>query len=361
MIMRRLIFLAALVAGLAPAIQPASAEHEQVTVCTDYWPPYVNREGEPLGELSRVVGMILDNMELEPDWTYFDFSYCRHRIAERDRVMLSFPWFRTGERAAQTHLSDPLFEATTRIYYNRHFNAFDGPVSDYSGYTFGKVASYAYGDRIEALTEDAAVFQTEHEAIEALLSHEIDLLPMTEGVVAAILARDFPDRLQLIRPLDGEAGTASLHVMAPRTPEGRALMDRFNQSLQELTRAGVVNLESPRPASGDGEGTGVAACESGGNRPDGASGSGDIARTVASEGFPVVLGRQVRDGSSAYLALPQGTKVIVLCWSPRIAKASASDRLYKTMVDESRVVVLDGPHVGQEVLVKNMHLAILGD
>ena len=342
--------LACLCMLLLPQI--AVAQGNPLPVCTDYWPPYVNAEGEAPGQLSRIVNVVLDDMGRQPDWTYFDFAYCRYRIDQKDRAMLSFPWFRTAERVADTYLSEPLFEATTRIYYNRQFNTFDGPVQDYSGYRFGRVASYAYGESIDRLVEDAIVFPTEREAIDALLKRQIDLLPMTEGVATATLEKDFPDRLQLILPLNGQTDTATLHVMAPRTPAGKSLIEAFNKSLKTLTDKGVVRLSPAVEPAGEADGgNAAAAC--------GAAGSGDIARIVASEGFPVVLGRQDHDGRSSYLALPQGTKVIVLCWSPRIATASDSDRLYKTMVDESRVVALDGPHVGQEVFVKNMHLAIL--
>lgn len=352
----------AVVLSLAALLLPqaAHAQSKPLEICTDYWPPYVNAEGEGLGELARVVNTVLDDMGREADWVYFDFSYCRYRIDRKDRVMLSFPWFRTPEREVSTYLSDPLFEATTRIYFNRRFSTFDGPVKDYSGYTFGRVASYSYGDEIDKLVQDAIVFPTERAAIEALLKRQIDLLPMTEGVARAILKQDFPNRLQLILPLEGPTGTAPLRMMAPRTPAGKALIHKFNESLKRLTEEGVIQLKPPVEASLNGvAGQSLAACGAEGSGTGSAAGSDDIARIVASEGFPVVLGRQDRNGKPAYLALPQGTKVIVLCWSPRMTNSSGSDRLYKTMVDESRVVVLDGPHVGEEVLVKNMHLAIL--
>lgn len=358
--MKRIIL--GMMAGLALFVTPhvAAAEGKPITICTAYWPPYVNAEGEPPGQLSRIVEVVLDDMGYEADWAYFDFAYCKYRIDQKDRTLLSFPWFWTEEREADTYLSDPLYEATTRIYYNRRFNTFDGPVKDYSAYTFGRVASYSYGDAINALVRDAIVFPTEREAIDALLKRQIDLLPMTEGVAQATLQQDFPDRLQLVLPLQGPPGNATLRVMAPRTQIGKSLIEAFNDSLKKLADEGVVQLAPAVDAGTDAEpASDAAACAVGETGSAAASGTGDIARIVASEGFPVVLGRQEVDGHSAYLALPQGTKVIVLCWSPRMATASNSDRLYKTMVDESRVVVLDGPHVGEEVLVKNMHLAIL--
>ncbi|MHA7870810.1 MAG: hypothetical protein ACX939_00515, partial [Hyphococcus sp.] len=85
--------------------------------------------------------------------------------------------------------------------------------------------------------------------------------------------------------------------------------------------------------------------------------AGDVARIIASEGFPVVVGVAVDDAQS-YYAVPQGTKVLVLNWSNRILESSRNARLYQTMVDQSSVLVLNGPHTGKELLIKNMHIAI---
>lgn len=344
----------------------AVAQDDPVRVCTDYWPPFVNREGESLGTLARTVEMVLDNAGEEVDWAYFDYAYCRHRLLQGDERLLSFPWFETPEREANFALSEPLASVRTRVYYNRRFNSFPEIDPDLSGYTFGKVASYAYGDTIDPMVEEAIVFQTEDTAIQALLDNRIDLLPMTETVADAILQRDFPNQLQLIRPVEGTSGRAQLHVMAPKTDAGEALIADFDASLKQLRRDGILrSLDEEGVEEADAAAQLPAApvsCQDGRARNADASaraGDGDLARIVSSEGFPVVLGRQESEDGDHFYALPQGATVFVVCWSQRIAVPSTSDRLYKTMVDESRVVILDGPHVGEELYIKNMHLQIV--
>lgn len=53
-----------------------------------------------------------------------------------------------------------------------------------------------------------------------------------------------------------------------------------------------------------------------------------------------------------------GSAARVLDWSPKILQASNTDRRYKTMIDASRVVVLNGPHVGKELMVRNMPIEL---
>ncbi len=85
----------------------------------------------------------------------------------------------------------------------------------------------------------------------------------------------------------------------------------------------------------------------------------DLAQLVSAEGNPVILGRASGDSGDEFYALPLGTRVIVLEWSEKIARPSTNDRPYRIMMDESRVVVVSGPHVGRELYIRNMHLSLL--
>ena len=84
----------------------------------------------------------------------------------------------------------------------------------------------------------------------------------------------------------------------------------------------------------------------------------DIARLITAEGYPAIVGQTSIAEKIDYYTLPQGTRVLVLNWSDKILSPSSTDRIYKSMTDLSYVVILNGPHVGKELYVKNMHLEI---
>ena len=85
----------------------------------------------------------------------------------------------------------------------------------------------------------------------------------------------------------------------------------------------------------------------------------DLAKLITSEGYPAIIGQSENEqGELQYFTLPNGTKVVVMHWSDKMLQASSSDRLYKNMMDLSQVVILNGPHVGRVLFVRNMHIEL---
>jgi polar amino acid transport system substrate-binding protein len=325
----------ALLAALVCLCGPAAAQSETgLAAYTEVWPPYVEA-GDPVqGSVVNLVRIVLDDMGETPGWRRFDFAYSYEKVRE-GKAPLAFPYFLTPERETEVVFSAPLFEVTNLVFHNRRFGTLEA--SGLDGARFGRVAGYRYGDVFDAYGQGARVFASEAGALRALLDGEIDALPMTQSVAEATLAQSFPDELELIRPVEGVSDTASLHVIAPMSGEGRALIARFDASLARLRAAGVIPEGDPSARVRLPERT--------------------LARLVASEGFPMILARV--PGEEGYLAMPPGARATIIEWSVRIREGQRDDRLFQTMTDETRVVMLSGPHVGRELLIRNMHLEII--
>lgn len=340
-----LALLLGLIAG-APSLAQTTGERDRLEVYTEYWPPYVNEAGAELGTVARLVRIVLDEMGYAADWRYFDYNYSYHKV-RTGRAMIAFPFFRIGERPNEVAFSRELFRATSRLYYNQRFTRSGDVEEKLQRGRFGRVSGYRYGETIDPLVADATEFQTERAALQALLDDQIDFLPMTERVADEILARDFPNQLQLVSPVEDIADPATLHVIFPATPEGEALRDEFDQALERLLLGENAILNGADDAA----------------RPRAAPLT--IASVVASEGFPIILARRAENGSEdgagqrRFYAVPQGTRVAIVTWSERIAGEMTDDRLFRTMMDETLVVALNGPHVGREMYIRNMHLAIV--
>ncbi len=317
---------------------PASAQ-DVFEIHTGVWRPYVGAAGEPPASAERIVRLVLDDMGAEPVVRRTGYAYAYFTVREGE-ASAAFPFFETEGRRDEVVFSTPLFQVNNRLYYNRRFHDLSGEDADLSNLRFGRVAGYSYGEALDRVTTDPVTFQTEVEAMQALLANTIDILPMTDAVATATLERHFPNRQQLILPVVSvDPAPSSLHVIAPDTDGGRAFIAAFDASHARLTQAGVIVAVDPTPASP-------------------APAQGDVAELVASEGFPVVVGVDASD-AARHFAVPQGTRVLVTEWSPRIQRPADGEGLYQTMVEESLVVVLNGPHVGKELRVKNMHIAIV--
>lgn len=319
---------------------------ESWTVYTDIYRPYVLPVGETDGRGMRIVRLILENMKVEYDFEYIDYGFASFSTRTKPNTV-TFPWLRSAEREENFLFSRPLFSVVSKIYYNKQ--AFDEPPKpeQTTSMSYAQVKDYAYSDSVQRRLDAARqrsggvmVYANDAEAIRGLLLNEIDLLPLPSSVVEATLQAEFSDHLRLLGTLAIAPEKYSLHLLAPKTPTGRAFIDAFDSSYDALAAAGVLTAWDAEVTSVD-------------------NNLGETARLVASEGFPVIVGRRETDGRNDFFAIPQGTRVLILEWSKKIHQPSASDRIYKTMVDETKVLVLNGPHVAEELFVKNMHIAML--
>ena len=307
----------------------------KVNIYLDDYPPYVTLSPEG-GLAYEIVIQVLDHAEFEPNVKVFNFVYDYDKVINGSAI--SFPFLKNEKRLQEVLFSAPLFETEIKVFFNRRFHNFETLPDDLTRFKFGTVLGYSYGDKIDKLTNKTNYkYVSEPEAILGLINGEIDFLPLNTAVAQHILSNSYPDHSLLIKPLPDLNEKSELHVIAPKTQEGKKFIDSFNRSLEYLkildslpeTAFSAVGSEEPK---------------------------GDIGYLSASEGFPVIVGRTLHE--SLEYAIPHGTKVAVISWSNAILSSSPSVRQYKTMNSESLIVVLDGPHVGKELLVKNMHISL---
>lgn len=336
-----LLFLAACL-----ALCIGAQAREPVEVYTGQWPPFV-RAGDAGGSASDVVRTVLHNMDRDARFRHEGFAYS-YLAVKKGAVPAAFPYFATRARRDDVLFSKPLFTVRNTVYYNLQYRDYSSGEADPASLRVGRVSGYSYGEGLDGVlascprsdTERCPVFGTEIDAIRALLGDQIDLLPMTDSVAAEILSAEFPDEALLLREVPGTrfSSRSTLHLIAPKSPTGQVFIDAFDASHAELLEAGIIPTADNSLATG---------------RARGAS----VVRIAASEGFPIVVGVAAEDDGQ-FFAVPEGTRGLVLEWSDKIASPASDDRLYAVMVDQSLVVILDGPHVGKELRIRNMHLSI---
>jgi polar amino acid transport system substrate-binding protein len=304
-----------------------------ISVATNQWAPYINAENSPLGTAADLLKQVLEQENQKVEWRYknYDLGF---ELVVKGTQQSAFPYFKTTEREKRVLYSEAIFNVTSHLYYNRQYeNQLN--MSQLSQHKFGKVAGYSYGKIIDKYLNTAVTYANEKDALEGLLKNEIDFLPMTESVMNTMLNKTYRDQALLIREVDKIAGHDSLHLIAPKTDEGLALITKVNLLISQVE--GIQSLQ-PKPVERF--------------KPQ------DIARLIAAEGYPAIVGQTSLNKQTEYYTLPRGTRVLILKWSDKIISPSNTDRIYKSMIDLSHVVVLNGPHVGKELYVKNMHLEV---
>ena len=307
---------------------------QTVSVSTYQWLPYITAKDQALGTGAELLTQIVSQDNSHINWRYQNYDLAFELIAD-GKQQAGFPYFKTSERAQRVLFSKPVFSVTNRLYFNRQHQK-NIPLDELSQYTFGQVAGYSYGEKIDSYLTQAKTFTSDQAALEALLSHQIDFLPMTESVMNTLLNQQYKDQSLLIKAVEGVTGHDTLHVIAPKNAQGKNTIARINQLIEQVKGIKSLSLKVVQR-----------------NTPK------DIARLITAEGYPAIVGQTALDAAnSQFFTLPQGTRVLVLKWSDKIIRASQTDRIYKSMIDLSQVVVLNGPHVGKELYIKNMHLEI---
>lgn len=324
---------------------------EPVTVLTNDWPPYINSENEEAGRAAKMLEVVSAYAGISVDWHYIPYADAQSLLALQEYTV-SFPYLYTEARAKKFYYSDALYNTRIKVYFNRRFyqqSSFDDTLNNVK---LGRVTGYSYGEYIDTLIENARAFETEMGALKALLNNEIDVLPMTEAVMQQLLKQYFPEQEKLVAAIEQPALNAEhgLHVIASKTPEGLALINRINEAISTRMQLQGDYIQ-PAPASVE---------------------KIDEVLLTTSEGYPAILGRALSGSNTQrqcdaevvatemanYYTLPLGTHAIVLQWSSTILHPSHTDRIYKNMMEESLLLILNGPHVGKELCVKNMHINI---
>ncbi|MGB1261559.1 MAG: substrate-binding periplasmic protein [Cognaticolwellia sp.] len=317
---------------------PLSYAQQAVKILTNSWPPYINSPAQAKGSAAKLVDMLFELENIKPQWQYTPYQLAYFQVKSGQRVA-SFPYFKTRQRAQEVLYSAAVFSVTTKLYYNREFLTPDAANAAYQNkLKVGRVAGYSYGETIDKDVQKADIFASEIQALTALFNHKIDVLPMTEGVMNYHLEHNFPFRKQLILPLSDIEDTSNLHVIAAKNAQGAALIEKVNHALSRINAQGMSGLLTTNT---------VQAAEV------------DIAKLITTEGYPLITGQSAKTGDNIdYYTLPQGSKVLIVQWSEKILQPSTTDRIYKNMMDLSKVVLLNGPHVGKELYVRNMHIEL---
>lgn len=319
--------------ALGFVLMPMLGFTQTISVATNQWAPYIHAENEPLGTAADILKQVLGQEHHSILWRYQNYDLAFELVANK-KQQAAFPYFKTAQRAQRVLYSEPIFSVISHIYYNRQQeNKLD--LLQLNKYKFGRVAGYSYGKTIDAYLTKARTFSSEKDALESLFNNDIDFLPMTESVMNTLLNKAYHDQALLIKQVANVAGHDTLHIIAPKTNEGSQLIEKIDVLLQQ-----VKHIKSLQPA------------------PVERFKPKDIARLITAEGYPAIVGQTSLGESSHYYTLPQGTRVLVLSWSDKILSSSNTDRIYKSMIDLSHVVILNGPHVGKELYIKNMHLEI---
>jgi len=314
-----------------------AAPFTEQPVYTSDWKPYVNTQSHENGVVSRVIQLVFWEMGLAAQRQTLDY-YFSYKMVKEQKVLLSYPYFKTSTRMQEVLFSEPLMTVENGLFFNTRWNRFSAQKIDFKQFTLGKVAGYSYGAEIEPLLGNATTYNSELQAFTALAAGEIDLLPVSVRAAKELLHEHFPHRLHEFKLHQSYRGQDAVHLIASPNAEGEQFLQRFDQALKNLKAKGMIDqvLTSNVKVQGSG-----------------------YVRLVPAEGFPLITGYQIDNaGVKQHYVVPQGSRATVLAWHDVVLKAHPNEKVFDGMMEYSQVKVVDGPHAGRSLFVRNMHLEV---
>jgi polar amino acid transport system substrate-binding protein len=328
-------------------------EQQSITVFVDNYPPYIMSPQSGSMHTSDTDLPIYQESTLQSSQgsaakvlstlgqftnTQFNYHYIGYGDGEKllrlGKKAVSYPYFFTAQRAENYVFSCPIAYARVELYFSRQHNALSD-LDSLNGLKIGVVKDNSYGAVIDGMVAEQSLeeFDSELSAIVALAQGRIDVLPMAKGVMDSLIKTDFPAQKELIKPFKKIFAREAFRVMAARSVYGEAVINNINQAISLKfmgEEPGELTEQSPPNV--------------------------DLAELIPAEGFPAIIGVSTQDNKE--YTLPIGTRVIVLDWSDGIRKPNSAASINRSMLLTSKVVVLNGPHVSKEMLVRNMHIQL---
>lgn len=306
--------------------------NESVIVYVDDFPPYINAKGEPAGASTKTLDALAEYAGVTLEYRYISYKDAT-KLMSLGKNVISFPYFKTQEREDKFLFTEAFVNISIQIYYNRQYSDY-GNIDDISSLKIGIVNGYSYGEKLDKLIQNPIEFDSDEASLNALLNNKIQILPMATGVMNTLLENTFSAQRQLILPIKSIEGAEPLYVMTPKTEFGVHIRCLLNDAI-------ATKFGDTQPTDNMIESTPTA----------------DVAELIPAEGFPAILGQDINDEDTHY-TLPIGTSVLVLDWSDGIRNPSISKGNNRNMLLTSKVVVLNGPHVGTEMMIRNMHIKL---
>jgi ABC-type amino acid transport substrate-binding protein len=339
-----------------------------ILVTTGEWEPYIGTELDRDGHVAELARDVFRRAgyRVSFDFRRWDVAFAAAAAGQADASM---PWIKSREREGVVLFSEPLLEFRYVLFYNtnnvdenelkawidsRIKGESRSPSADAAGgtgtavtptnaaarqraedaakYTLGRILGYEIWESLGAEMGETIAFATAADAFVALERGEVDLV--AESVLAGervLYDPSVPADASAIRFIDVEGGAfesseQQLHIVAPDTPSGRALIRRVNRAIQSLRSDGVIDaLEATLDSDS----------------------AARLNRAVRVRTVGVV---EAFDQASRY-ALPAGTEGVVVKWPEGFVSPNDPNGASASPDDKARVKISNGPLAGRILLL----------
>jgi polar amino acid transport system substrate-binding protein len=212
-----------------------SAYAEPLSLSTLEWPPFVGRDLPDHGTTSARVRSICAVAGLAPRLSFLPWK----RVLLEARSGLAqgyFPEYRSADREKEFYFSKAVGCSVVGLVHRRDITLDWTSLEDLASYRLGVVDGYVNTEEFDRLVDMGILFpvkcNSDEMALRILEAGRIDAAVMDRAVFRHLSGSLEP--MQKPSPLVFAAKILtvhSLHVCFPRTPAGKALVERFDRAI----------------------------------------------------------------------------------------------------------------------------------
>lgn len=154
--------------------------------------------------------------------------------AEKGRVEVSYPYFKSAQRTEQFYFSDPLFNSVALVYGNERTQGHRQPVPQSLvclplGFAMGSMA-----DIVEEF--DLILVRPNYliQCFQLLYKHRVDYVFADKAVAHYLVKQEIMPTPKALYPLPFFNTESSLHLITRKSPSNKALLEQFNQGLAKF-------------------------------------------------------------------------------------------------------------------------------
>ena len=217
-----------------------AAAADKITLSAGEWPPYLVQAAPHHGVIARIVSEAFALEGVQVSYAFGSWTRA-YADAEQGRVDGSIIWLEQAERAEKFHYSDPVFEASTVLFYLKDSKFDWKSITDLYGMTVGGTAGYKYqfepnpNIHVDRGPTDEAGFRK-------LLGRRFPVFISDLAAGHAVLQAHFSkSEVQRITHHPLPLKMTAYHLILPRKlARSPQLMERFNRGLKRLRDSGKV-------------------------------------------------------------------------------------------------------------------------
>ncbi len=213
----------------------ATAQENEILVSSGEFAPYSGKSLNEKGIATQIVLAAFKHSMPEHQLNIKFLPWKRSiDYVRREQVKVSYPYFKSEQRAKEFYFSEPLYISKGLAYGNAVTQTHKSPVPEGvvclpPGFAIGSIAELVDEYKLTLVRPNYLV-----QCFQLLYKQRVDYVFSNKNVAEYLINNKLIPRPQKLFPLPFFQSESGLHLITAKTNKNKQLMEKFNEGLREL-------------------------------------------------------------------------------------------------------------------------------